>query len=497
MSKLSRRAFLSESALLGAGLAALSSGTVLGQQKKEQKPVEKKKKVSPSERIRIAVIGFNGRGMDHIKGFADRAETEVVMLCDPDRRIADRGVKGVTKLQDFEPQYVQDFRRALDDKSIDAVSIATPNHWHALAAIWAIEAGKDVYVEKPVSHNVSEGRKIVEHARKHGKIVQAGTQSRSQRGMRETIEFIQSGKIGPVKLAYGLCYKPRGSIGLVTEPVKVPETIDYNLWCGPAPMEPPHRNSPVFGPVHYDWHWFWNYGNGDLGNQGIHEMDKARWGLNMKGLPEMIWSLGGRVGYVDSAETANTQLALFLYPKEECKLIFEVRGLKTGDYKGAKIGNIWVGSEGYVVSNSYSSGVAYRPDGEKIAEFKGGGDHYGNFLKAMRSRKSTDLTGDIEEGHVSSALCHLANISYRMGHIATSEELSKIMDNPKSLGMCSEGTDAFVRMKNHMADNNVDLTGKFHVGKALTFDPVYEKFKEDKQADAYLTREYRKGFEIS
>ncbi|HQR06686.1 MAG TPA: Gfo/Idh/MocA family oxidoreductase [Gemmatales bacterium] len=490
MSLHNRREFLRDSSLLAA--ASLSLGQLTYAQddkkKKEKKIVAK---VSPNERIRVAVIGFNGRGMDHIKGFGDLPETEIVMLCDPDSRIVEKGIKGVKEMQEKEPGYVQDLRRIMDDKSIDAVSIATPNHWHALAAIWAIQAGKDVYVEKPVSHNVSEGRRIVEVARKNNKIVQCGTQSRSNEGMQQVMEFLHAGKIGAVKVAYGLCYKPRGSIGITTSPYAVPEKFDYNLWCGPAPMDPVMRTG-----IHYNWHWFWNTGNGDLGNQGIHEMDKARWGLNLKSLPDAVWSMGGRVGYVDSAETANTQLCIFNYAKEGCRLFFEVRGLKTDDYKGSKIGNIWVGPDGYVVSNSYSAGIAYRPNGEKIVEFKGGGSHYANFVKAVKSRKVSDLTADIEEGHLSSALCHLGNISYRLGHIASPEEMAKTIDNPKSLGMCDEGCDAVARMKKHLEDNKVDLAGKFHIGKPLQLDAANERFKDDKEANAMLTREYRKGFEV-
>lgn len=497
MSLHSRRDFLRDSSLLAAASVSLAQlSYAQDDKKKKEKEIVKKPKVGANERIRVAVIGFNGQGMGHIRGYSDMPETEVVMLCDADQKVSEKGIKEAMKYQDKKPEYVQDLRRVFEDKNIDAVSIATPNHWHALATIWAIQSGKDVYVEKPVSHNVSEGRRMVEFARKNNKIVQTGTQSRSQGGMRQAIELIHSGKIGPVKLAYGLCYKPRGSIGNANTSVKIPESIDYNLWCGPAPMDPPIRNSVVHGPVHYDWHWFWNYGNGDLGNQGIHEMDKARWGLNLKSLPDSCWSIGGRVGYVDCAETANTQLCFFNYSKEGCRLIFEVRGLKTNDYRGSKIGNIWVGPEGYVVSNSYSAGIAYRPDGEKIAEFKAGGNHFANFIKAVKSRKHTDLNADIEEGHLSSALCHLGNISYRLGHVANTEELAKTMDNPKSLGMCDEGADAIARMKQHLADNNVDIAGKLRIGKPLELDRSTENFKNNSEANTMLTREYRKGFEV-
>ncbi|HMO34939.1 MAG TPA: Gfo/Idh/MocA family oxidoreductase, partial [Gemmatales bacterium] len=261
----SRRDFLRDSAALSA--VAVTLGQIQAQEGKQSEKKENKfrPKVSANERIRMAVIGFNGQGMGHIRGYAEMPETEVVMLCDVDQRVAEKGIKRATDSQERTPAFVQDLRRVLDDKNVDAVSIATPNHWHALASIWAMQAGKDVYVEKPVSHNVSEGRRMVVFARKLNRIVQTGTQSRSQSGMREMIDYIHRGKIGAVKMAYGTCYKPRGSIGNVTSPQKVPETLDYNLWCGPAPLELPRRNSPVHGTVHYDWHWFWNTGNGDLG----------------------------------------------------------------------------------------------------------------------------------------------------------------------------------------------------------------------------------------
>ena len=235
MSLHSRREFLRDSSLMTAASLALGQMSY-GQDEKKKKEKKVTAKVSANERIRVAVIGFNGRGMDHIKGFGSMPETEIVMLCDPDQRIAEKGIKGVKELQEKEPGFVQDLRRVMDDKSIDAVSIATPNHWHALAAIWAIQAGKDVYVEKPVSHNVSEGRRIVEVARKNNKIVQTGTQSRSNEGMQQVMSFLHSGKIGAVKLAYGLCYKPRGSIGNTTTDLKIPETLDPST----QPANPAH-----------------------------------------------------------------------------------------------------------------------------------------------------------------------------------------------------------------------------------------------------------------
>src|SRR5262249_47869773 len=241
------------------------------------------------ERLRVAVVGIRGQGCAHVGGFAGKHNCVVTVLCDADSAVLGRAMKIAEGQQKTAPRYVQDIRKVVEDKDIDVISIPTPNHWHALAAIWAMQNGKDVYVEKPVSHNVSEGRRIVEVARKERKVCQTGTQSRSMKGLRDAIAFLRSGKLGKVKLARGLCYKLRPSIGKVKGPQKPPSTVDYDLWCGPAPKKPLMRKS-----LHYDWHWVWDTGNGDLGNQGIHEMDKARWGLGKNTLARSVRSLGGR-----------------------------------------------------------------------------------------------------------------------------------------------------------------------------------------------------------
>src|SRR5262245_3307 len=350
MRSLTRRDFLHDSAAL---TAALAGARMLPAEEAEAK------KSDANDQLNVAVIGVRGRGRDHVNGFAGKHNCVITTICDVDDDAAGPAIKSAEKAQGRAPQFVKDLRKVLDDKSINIVSIATPNHWHALAAIWALQAGKDVYVEKPVSHNVSEGRRIVEAARKYNRICQTGTQSRSMAGMRQSIEFIQSGKLGKIKLARGLCYKLRPSIGKVDGEQPIPQTVDYDLWCGPAPMKPLMRKR-----LHYDWHWTWDYGNGDLGNQGIHEMDKARWGLGKTELPRSVVSVGGRFGYVDDGETANTQICVFDYG--DCELIFEVRGLPSKPLQGASIGNIFYGSEGYLVCPSYDSGVAYNLKGEVL-----------------------------------------------------------------------------------------------------------------------------------
>ena len=490
MPSISRRDFLQDSALAAAALA----GAGIAAEAHAEAAAAKKGQIN--DQLRVAVVGVHGRGKEHLPGFAGRNNCVITTICDADSAVIGDAMKYVENKQGKAPKFEQDIRKVVEDKNIDIVTIATPNHWHALAAIWALQNGKDVYVEKPVSHNVSEGRRIVETARKYNRICQTGTQSRSSKGMREAMAFLHEGKLGQIKLARGLCYKLRGSIGKVKEPQAVPRTVDYNLWCGPAPMNPLRRES-----LHYDWHWQWDYGNGDLGNQGIHEMDKARWGLGKKEMPRSVFSFGGRFGYVDDGETANTQVVVFDYG--DAQLVFEVRGLpsdspypekafkKEGRRGSNFVGNIFYGTEGVLVCPSYTNGVALNNDGEVIRQFGGGDDHFGNFVKAVRSRKVEDLNADIEEGHLSSALCHLGNISYRLG---TEQRFG---GKPKCPVHGKEIEAAFARFVTHLSDKIGPLAkDSYRVGARLEIDPQTESFTNNKEANAFLTREYRKGFEV-
>ncbi len=481
MTRQTRREFLENSMLAAAAAAMTGSGLVSTARADEQSS-------SPNERLRVAVLGVNGRGASHLGGFAGRRDCEVVAVCDPDEEVGmTKGVAVIEQKTGKKPVFYQDLRKLLEDKSIDIVTIATPNHWHALAAIWAIRAGKDVYVEKPVSHNVSEGRRIVDAARKHGKIVQTGTQSRSAVGVRQLIEFLHAGGIGDVKLARGLCYKPRTSIGPRGE-YQVPASVNYDIWCGPAPLHALTR--PRF---HYDWHWQWDYGNGDLGNQGIHQMDLARWGLGVNDLGQGIVSYGGRLGYEDAGETANTQISIHDYGNKT--LVFEVRGLETAPFKTAKVGVIFEGTQGYAVIAG-DGGVVFDPAGNQVRKFEEGGDHFANFVNAVRSRKVDELHADILQGHLSSALCHLGNVSYRLGETVSAEEAQHRLESVKPKG---EALETFERVKHHLADNQVDLrTAKFQFGAALAVDGKAETFTGSTSgtANPLLTREYRKGFEV-
>ena len=442
MPAIDRRQFLHNSAALAASLSAfeVAASRARAEEGPAAKPADDVKKVGPNDQIRVAVIGVRGRGMEHIASYLKLKDARITTICDVDKNVIGPAKKAITLVYGSEPKYVQDLRRVFDDPEIDAVSIATPNHWHSLAAIWACQAGKDVYVEKPVSHNIFEGRKAVEAARKYNKVVQAGTQCRSHKGIQDAIAFLRSGKLGQIYMAKGLCYKPRGSIGHKPEGTP-PEGLDYDLWTGPAEMKPYNPNK-----LHYNWHWIWNTGNGDLGNQGIHQMDLARWGLGKNELPKTVMSAGGRYGYKDDGETPNTQTVDFEF--DDALLQFEVRGLPTNEELGVKIGDIFYGTEGVLAITSYTDWQTYLgPKLEKGPGGKGGGDHFANFLQAVRSRDVKSLNGDIEEGHLSSAYCHLGNIAYKLGR-------------------------------------------KLHI------NPSTESFVDDAQADALLTRKYRKGFEV-
>jgi len=434
-----RRQFLQNTSALAAGLTAFQSATARAGDETSHKTANKR--AGANDVVRIAVIGVRGRGKEHVKGFVALEDARITTICDVDRNVVAQPMKDVASAYGAEPKYVQDLRRVFDDKNIDVVSIATPNHWHALAAIWACQAGKDVYVEKPASHNISEGRRMVEAAEKYGRVVQVGTQCRSNKGIQDAIAFLRSGKLGKIYMAKGLCYKPRGSIGHKPDG-PIPEGVDYNLWLGPAPERPFNPNR-----FHYEWHWNWDYGNGDLGNQGIHQMDLARWGLGKASFPNSVMSSGGRFGYTDDGQTPNTQIAVFGY--DDCELQFEVRGLMTNDEFKINVGNIFYGTEGILAITTYSAWQTYFPAGKDRMEpgpgGDGGGDHFANFLQAVKSRDAKLLNAPIEEGHKSSAFCHLGNIAYRLG-------------------------------------------------RKLRIAPSNESFVEDDEAVAMLTRDYRAPF---
>lgn len=491
-----RREFLSTSALAAAALAAGCTST---SHHATAQPMYRpnRRVLGANDDLRVAVIGFNARGRDHISGFKKLKGVRLVALCDVDSKVLAAGKAELAK-DGIDVATYTDVRKLLESGEIDAISTATPNHWHSLLSIWAIQAGKDVYVEKPVSHNAWEGRQIVAAARKYGAIVQTGTQSRSNPGLREAVAWVQAGNIGKIQLARGLCYKPRMSIGKISAPTAVPAHIDYDLWCGPSPLSPLMREK-----LHYDWHWQFITGNGDLGNQGIHQMDIARWVLGERALSPLVFSVGGRFGYVDDGNTPNTQFVYHAYPR--APLIFEVRGLPSSrEYhdaktwgknmdvlKGASVGVIVECEGGSLSIPSYDGAVAYDRAGKEIRRWKQGADHYANFVAAVRSRKPSDLNAEIIDGHLSSALCHTGNISYQMGQRLGPEAIRERLQSMPA------ATETFYRFAQHCAANEVDLaSGSVVMGAMLKMDPATERFIGNTAANHRLTREYRKGFEV-
>lgn len=485
MKTLNRRRFLQASAL---GTAALGLPASLYSQV-----------AGANESIRMGVIGVRGRGGDHIRGFAPLPGVRLVALCDCDSTALGSAAEKCKSLG-HEVQAFADLRKLLDEKAIDAVSTATPNHWHSLVTVWGCQAGKDVYCEKPVSHNVWEGRKAVEASRKHNRIVQTGTQSRSSRaGVAEAVAWLRQGNLGQLQLVRAMCYKRRESIGKVDGPQPIPPDVDYDLWCGPAPKEPLMRKN-----LHYDWHWVWATGCGDLGNQGIHQMDIARWLLGVNELSPRVWSVGGRFGYVDDGQTANTQIVFHDYAP--APLIFEVRGLpeKTGSnamdqyqFKGNSLGcpvGVVAQCEGghlFVPGYAATGAVAYDNDGKEIKKWSGTEDHFANFIKAVRSRKKEDLNADILEGHLSSALCHTGNISYRLGAASSPDAILERIRGDR------DAAATFERMSAHLAANDVQLD-KTHatLGVVLKMDGKTERFMDNDAANELLTRKYREPFVV-
>ena len=491
MQNLTRRDFLRTSLLTTAGLSLpLLSGC------KTARPAVPLRVRGANEDIRVAVVGFGGRGGSHISEFNKMEGVRIVALCDADKHILERGAKSFADKGKPVKTYT-DFRKLLEDQEVDVISSATPNHWHSLNVVWACQAGKDVYIEKPVSHNVWEGRKAYEASRKYNRIVQAGTQSRSSGALREALDWVRAGNLGKIKVARGLCYKRRASIGKVDGPQPIPDYIDYDVWCGPALKLPLMRKN-----LHYDWHWVWNTGNGDIGNQGIHQMDIARWALGKNTLSPKIISVGGRFGYVDDGETPNTQFAIHDYG--DVLLIFEVRGLparpigpEEKDAEGKKPKesmDVYLGqSVGHVIEceGGYLSGTTVHDNsGAVIRKFTGGGeDHFGNFIKAVRSRKREDQNADILEGHLSSALCHTSNISHRLGRQANPEEILEALKANKAALATLE------RFEEHLEKNKVDLKlNKATLGVFLEMNPKTERFLGNAKANELLTRPYRAPF---
>lgn len=400
-----------------------------------------------NEKIRVAVLGVNGRGMAHVDALHGIKDAQLAVICDPDRNVLAQRAEKISSKYGTPVETETDLRRVFDRDDIDVVTVATPNHWHSLATIWACQAGKDVYVEKPGSHNLFEGRKMVEAANRHKRIVQHGVQLRSSPAIREAVQHLRDGLIGDVYMARALIFRWRPSIGHKPDLPNPPANLDWDLWQGPA-------KERAFSErlVHYNWHWHWDYGNGDVGNQGVHETDMALWGLDV-GLPSEITAMGGKFLWEDDKETPEVLTTLFKYPDQNKMVQVETRHWCTNLEDGVGVGNIFYGSKGYLLIKGYEEYEVHFVNNRKRTpgpKGKAGNPvpaHFENFLSAVRSRKPETLHGPVETAHTSAGLAHLGNIAYRLD-------------------------------------------------RRLEFDPKTERFVDDAEADRYLTREYRKGFEV-
>ena len=475
MSRQNRRTFLKRAATAGVATTFAIAGT------KATRRV-----LGANDRVRIAVAGINGRGQWHLKGFGQMKDVEVAYLVDPDSRLFDSRSKIVKERAGNTPVCVQDIRRALDDKGLDAVSIVTPNHWHSLMGIWACQAGKDVYVEKPCSHNVFEGRQLVEAARRYDRIVQHGTQRRSDPRWIQLINDVRNGKYGKLLIAHAFDRRQRLGIG-VKAPRKPPRELDFDLWLGPAPEQPFRTNL-----VHYRWHWMWDFGNGEIGNLGSHDLDVCRWTMPDGAVPKSVVSLGGRFGYEDQGQTPNTQLTMLDFG--EVKLLHEVRGLV--EENQWKITAEFHTDEGVVRDGKFFAKGKSKGAPIENAPPPGapeqGPRHMQDFIDCVRSRKREDLHAEILEGHRSAMLVHLGNISYRLGEDVPFDRLTMPFDGDKLFH------ESFEDMKRHLVDaGRLDLArSTYRLGPKLSFDARTEKFVGTPDANQLLGRPYRGPFVV-
>ncbi len=489
-----RRDFIKSSVAGGAGAILVPgaiSNSLLG------------KKPGANDIINVAVIGLRGFGRTHINAYRQMPGVRITALCDVDQEALDRHVSNLAD-ENIKVRPYRDIRRLLDDKDIDAVSIVTPNHWHALATVWACQAGKHVCVEKPVSHNIWEGRKMVEAARQYTRLVQADLDFRSHIPYKAAFDYMHE-HLGRLRLVRIINYKRRKSIGSVLGPGKLPTTVDYNLWTGPAPMRPLPREN-----LHYDWHWQWATGNSEIGNNGAHQLDLCRWALRKDDLPGTVFSFGGRYGYLDDGETPNTHVASFDYGG--IPLIFDSRGLgrepgmdtmdgitiytATGNrvyhpYEGtANCSIAFICEDGYLYETTL-----YDNDGKEIMQFQEDdmGGPQANFIHALRTNKTNDLKTDILEGHLSASLCHMGNISYQTGQ---KEPVENLIDRIRSNEHLYR---VFEDMQSHLSKHGVDLEKEqIIIGRELTMDSKSEQFTgaNSEVANLFLKDSYREPFVI-
>jgi predicted dehydrogenase len=442
-----------------------------------------------NERIVVGVVGLGGRGSNaHVPSFEKQNGVTVAAVSDPDRKRMGEAAKMIESKYNHKADQYVDMRCLLDRKDIDVIGNATQNYWHGLSTIWACQAGKHIYVEKPLSHFIWEGREMVNAARKYNRLVQCGTQHRSETNISGAIKWVQEGNLGKIKYITAFANKRRSSCGKRSTPLPIPETVDYDLWCGPARKVPIYRNR-----LQYDCSFDWNTGDGESCNQGIHEVDVARRCLGEEMLPRQVMSIGGRFLFNDACDVPNTQIIYYDFPT--APLLYEVHNLcKAKDsndmptFRGERVGVI-VDCEGGLVS--LYRGIAWDKKGKKIKSFNGGGDHFVNFIQAVRSGRRQDLNAEVLEGHRSTAICHAGNISYRLGKTASKAEMREQVRN---IPIFEEMFDRFLH---HLAANEINVDAKaVTIGPWLQIDRQNECFRDNKQANRLVRGFYRAPYTI-
>jgi len=440
-----------------------------------------------NDEILMGQVGLGGRGARaHVPGFQGQQGVTVVALSDPDAQRMGAAAGLVESKYGHKADQYADMRALFDRKDIDAIGNATQNYWHGLSTIWACQAGKHVYVEKPLSHYIWEGRQMVHAARKFDCIVQCGTQHRSEAKFERAFAWIREGHLGKIKYLTAFANKPRSSCGKRETPLPIPDTVDYDLWCGPARKEPIYRDR-----LQYDCSFFWNTGDGESCNQGVHEVDVARWCLGETMLPRRVMSIGGRFLFDDACDVPNTQIIYYDFPT--APLLYEVHNLRkakgsngTPDFRGERVGVV-VDCEGGSVS--LYRGIAWDNDGKQVASFSGGGDHFANFIGAVRAGDRGLLNADVEVGHRSTAVCHSGNISYRVGQPATAQaQRAAVADIPVLAEM-------YERFVEHLQANEID-PNKATLGPWLQVDRQNECFKDHEEANKLVRGYYREGYEV-
>jgi predicted dehydrogenase len=498
MKATTRRDFLKSS--ITASLALGMPEIVIGAQ---QSPRAR----GPNDTVRVAVIGLGsttavggvgGRGHQLIPRLREVPGTRIVALCDVDQTFLARELQPFKDRGEPVDTYT-DLRRVFDDKSIDAVVIALPNHWHALATVWACQAGKDVYVEKPFAYNIWEGQQMVAAARKYGRVVQVGTQNRSSSLLRQTFEYLRGGDLGRIGYAHALVYRARTGIGRVSTPTSLPATVNYDLWCGPASNGPLMRRQ-----LNYEWHWFWDTGNGEMGNNGIHVIDLCRWALGQNRPPPRALSIGGRFAFDDCGQTANTQIGFLDY--QPAPIICEVRNVSVakvadpmGRFRNLTQG-IVIDCEGGYFAGDASGGAIFDNQRKKLRDILDDGQskklevaHLSNFVAAVRSRNINDLAAEALQGHLSAICCHMANVSHRLGKQSPPPTISASLQANHGL------SDAFDRCRDYLRENGIDLGATEAIlGPCVTFDSKKERFVDQfaSAANKLSHRHYRKPFVV-